>query len=359
MWYMFKAKAWIALLMAVCMILPGCGEQEQNDSIISEELIVPEQMEYETTEVSYGSMFNFSTGRGQVEYTHSRKLSWDIANCVIGTVFVSKGANVKQGDPLVSFVGRENTTALESRKLALSQREMEVAETKNNKLAAIDEATLSAQELTSYERIVADQEILKLQIDYEQYVYETGIELSKLRSELAELEYAAEERVLTAPFDGQVEFLTDLVSGSAVTAGKDLIELFSYEEFIILVDDSSIRYNMEVSIDMMGGTYEGRVISAGNILPSSVSDNKVRIKLEGEATNSRITGRVAYTVYPSRVQDVLQVNRDFINFEETKRFVYILDGDVIRKRYITVGLTNRKAYWILDGLDEGQTLVIS
>jgi len=56
---------------------------------------------------------------------------------------------------------------------------------------------------------------------------------------------------------------------------------------------------------------------------------------------------------------VLQVNRDFINFEETKRFVYILDGDVIRKRYITVGLTNRKAYWILDGLDEGQTLVIS
>ena len=212
MWYMFKVKAWIALLMAVCMILPGCGEQEQNDSIISEELIVPEQMEYETTEVSYGSMFNFSTGRGQVEYTHSRKLSWDIANCVIGTVFVSKGANVKQGDPLVSFVGRENTTALESRKLALSQREMEVAETKNNKLAAIDEATLSAQELTSYERIVADQEILKLQIDYEQYVYETGIELSKLRSELAELEYAAEERVLTAPFDGQVEFLTDLVS---------------------------------------------------------------------------------------------------------------------------------------------------
>ena len=356
---MFRLKAMTALLLALCMFLPGCGQQEQDDSIISEELIVPEKAEYETTEVSVGSLSSFSTTRGQVEYTKSRKLSWDIPNCVVGTVFVSKGANVKQGDPLVSFIGKENGTALESRRLALSQREMEVAEMKNSKLAAIDDARLAAQELSSYERTVADQKILKLQIDYEQYLYETGIELAELREELAELEYTSEERILTAPFDGEVEFLVDLVTGNSVTAGKYLIELFSYEEFIVTINDASIRYNMEVSVDMIGGSYSGRVITAGNILPSSVSDSTVRVKVDGELAGKRITGRVACTVYPARVQGVLQVNEDFINFEETQRYVNILDGDVIRKRYITVGLTNRKAYWIIDGLEEGQILVKS
>ena len=354
---MFRLKATVALIMALCLFLPACQQQEPGDSIISEELIVPEQAEYETTEVSIGSLSSFSTGRGKVEYTESRKLSWDVPNCVIGTVFVSKGANVKQGDRLVSFVGKENSTALEARRLALSQREMEVAEAKNAMLSAIDEARLEAQELTSYERIVADQQIVKLQVDYEQYLYETDIELTALRKELAELEYAAEERFLTAPFDGEVSFLVDLVAGDSVTVGKNLIELYSYEEFFVIIDDSSIRYNMEVSIDMVGGSYTGRVVSAGNIMPSSVSDSKVRVKLDEDMAGKRITGSVRYTIYPARVQQVLQVNQDFINFEETKRYVNILDGDVIRKRYITVGLTNRKAYWILDGLEEGQILV--
>ena len=47
---MFRLKAMTALLLALCMFLPGCGQQEQDDSLISEELIVPEKVEYETTE---------------------------------------------------------------------------------------------------------------------------------------------------------------------------------------------------------------------------------------------------------------------------------------------------------------------
>lgn len=356
---MCKVKALIAAALAVCLFLPGCQIQQQgNNSLIDEDLIVPEVIEYETFEVSTGSLSSFTNGRGNVEYVKSRKLSWDVANCVVNKVYVTDGSNVKQGQPMISFIGTENSTALEARRLELSQFEMEIAEQKTNMLTAIDEARLAAQELTSYERTVADLQVQKLQLDYDKYVYETDIELKELRQTLAEMEFAAEEKVLEAPFDGEVKLLSKKASGDTVAAGEELIELFSYEEFIlILADDGSLRYNMDVTIDMMGGTYSGRVITAGNILPSFVSDQTVRVKINEHIDAKRITGPIRYTAYPQRVQDVLQVQENFIVHQGTSKYVQVLDGDVIRKRYITVGLTNRKAFWILDGLTEGQILI--
>ena len=289
---MFRLKAMIALLLALCLFLPACQKQEGDNSLIPDELIVPEKGEYKTSEVSVGSLSSFSTGRAKVEYVNSRKLSWSVSNCVISKVFVSNGANVKQGDSLISFIGKENSTALEARRLALSQREMEVAETKNSKLAAIDEARMQAQDLTSYERIIADQQILKLQIDYEQYLYETDIELEDMRKELADLEFSAEEKIMTAPFDGEVKFLAELIPGNAVTAGKELVELFSYEEFILVIEDTSVRYNMEVFVDMAGGNYTGRIITAPNVLPAAVSDSTVRIKINEDLEAKQILGRI-------------------------------------------------------------------
>ena len=120
---MCKVKALIAAALAVCLFLPGCQTQQQeNNSLIDEDLIVPEKPKYETFHVEAGSMSNFTTGRANVEYIKSRELSWNVANCVIGTVYVANGTNVKQGEPLFSFVGKENSTALEARRLELSHK---------------------------------------------------------------------------------------------------------------------------------------------------------------------------------------------------------------------------------------------
>jgi len=355
---MFRLKAWIAVVLIVCLILPACGRQEQTDSLISEELIVPEKTEYKTFTVTRGSLFNFTTGRASLEYLNSRELTWEVANSFFGQTLVEDGAAVKRGDVLMTFYSQVNQMELDAQRLQLIQRKQEVYDAKTAKRAAINEVKEAAKELTSYERKIADLEVEILQLDYDKYVYETDIEIAEKEAEIADMEKSMEAKELVAPFDGRVEILSNMVAGQQVDTSKKLIKLYSFENyFIVAGDEQDLRYNMEVFVDIGGDqTCSGRVITAENVLPSGLS-SKVRIVLDEYIEATNISKRPMLTAYPERIGDVVQIDSDYIVFDGTKRFVYILDGDVVRKRYIAVGMTNRKAYWVLNGLSEGQTII--
>ena len=52
------------------------------------------------------------------------------------------------------------------------------------------------------------------------------------------------------------------------------------------------------------------------------------------------------------------MNRSAIKKDESRRYVYILDGETVKKRYVVEGENNMSTTWILDGLTEGQTLIL-
>ena len=44
--------------------------------------------------------------------------------------------------------------------------------------------------------------------------------------------------------------------------------------------------------------------------------------------------------------------------EEQKSFVYVVNGDSVKKKYITIGLQNDSVVQVTDGLQEGEMVVV-
>ena len=54
---------------------------------------------------------------------------------------------------------------------------------------------------------------------------------------------------------------------------------------------------------------------------------------------------------------MLLVDWRAVDSENGKSYVYVLEDDMVQKRYVAPGLNNREKVWILDGLHEGQTVI--
>jgi hypothetical protein len=68
---------------------------------------------------------------------------------------------------------------------------------------------------------------------------------------------------------------------------------------------------------------------------------------------------VNFSVNAEEVTDAILVDRKLLTQESGKFAVNILEDDMVKKRYVTVASNNLQTYWILDGLTEGQTLVVN
>ena len=70
-----------------------------------------------------------------------------------------------------------------------------------------------------------------------------------------------------------------------------------------------------------------------------------------------LEGNLQYQFNVEELQDVLLVDWRAVDSENGKSYVYVLEDDMVQKRYVAPGLNNREKVWILDGLHEGQTVI--
>ena len=59
------------------------------------------------------------------------------------------------------------------------------------------------------------------------------------------------------------------------------------------------------------------------------------------------------------VKQVVMVDRSAVHKDDNGSYVYILNDGILQKRYVLCGLSNVDHVWIIDGLTEGQTLVLN
>ena len=72
---------------------------------------------------------------------------------------------------------------------------------------------------------------------------------------------------------------------------------------------------------------------------------------------NELTGTLKYQYNAEELRDVLLVDWSAVEAEKGKSYVYVLEDDMVQKRYVVPGLNNREKMWILDGLREGQTVI--
>lgn len=368
---MLKNKIQTSLFLAataVCLCLTGCGAQEE-EVVLETTMLAPEKVNYNTTPAELSEYVMTSTGSVSMEFPTPVELCWETSGTTMKEILVEKGQEVQAGDVLMTFEVEADEIKLEEMQLQLLRKKEDYTRKKDEKEVELEKAKTKAEEITdSYAYRIAVLNVEKQQIAYEKYVYETEKAIKVLEEQIEEYVALISNNKLVAPFDGMIASISYASEGDDIEVGERLISMYRTDEILLKVKsaDGKLRYNMEVNIKLEGQTsgngYTGHVISAPNILPASVDQDYALISLEEELPMRMMMfgmSKLEFTAEYQKLEDVLLVNKNALNKEDGKDYVYILEDGAIHKRFVTVGMSTKTQAWILDGLSAGQQIVIN
>lgn len=357
-------------LKAMCLIgtfvmcLTGCGKEQEKPMASMEVLLTSDEANYKTVQTRMGDYQKVSTGNASAIYLVHSNLYWEYSEACFTECLVKPRQKVKQGDELMRFETEEDRLQLETLRIQLDRKKDAFEEEKAKMLEELHAAKEKAKELKKEDLTIAQLKIEKQQARYEQFLYEHDKEVRRIEQQIAELKEEGKANVLTAPYDGVIEDVAGLYEGDQVYNGQWLVKMYSTDRLLLKADRAAdkLRYNMDVMVETGKGdtlkTYQGKVIAAPNILPLSLSQDMILIELDGEIEEAQLKAGFRFQGISEDVQEILMVERSAIQQEDGKEYVYVLDGDMIQKRYVETALSASDAVWILDGLEEGQTLIV-
>lgn len=358
-----------ALCMVFALFAAGCSQKQETSGDFKEGFLTPEKTNYKTVKVQMSGYERVRTGTANAIFPLQFELCWEEDGTYYQEAAVTVGQAVKEGDPLVYFRREEDRIALETLKLQLKRKQESCAAEDARRLAAIAAAqenrnTLQEQGATAYELEKARLNGEKLQVEYEQFLYTSGKELARLEEQLTEMEQAAQRNVLLAPHDGVIDSVTKLQTGDKVARGQVLITMHATDKVLLKAERSSenLRYNTDVIIRIGNidspSIYTGKVIVAPNILPTGVSQDMTLIEVDQEIAEKDLKKVIKYEGTVEALSNVLVVDQRAVQREDGKFYVRILDGDTVQKRYVAAVKVNTEKMWILDGLSDGQLLIV-
>ena len=346
------------------------GLAEGDEIYVSEEIKVNEDADYTTVTVEMGEYRNLRQGEVKYYYPVAEELAWTGVEAHCTEIKVAAGDRVKKGDILMVFDLEANEVELEELTLKKKRTQESAWEeiTKRQKAIEKEEEHRKlriSQGVTKEELRILTLQLEQTKISYEQFLYELEKELNALQRQIEKLQEQTGTPYLAAPFDGVIEGIAPLNIGDRMPTGVPVIRMYSEDAFYLMVENgiSDLRYNMEVTVstgrDDRLMTYHGTIVSSPDILPSTISSEVAVIKLTDASVKAG--NFVGYTIFqccPKCLANVLIADKDAIKTEDGKSYAYILENGLIKKRYLTVGMRNTTTVWILDGLSEGQTLIV-
>ena len=104
--------------------------------------------------------------------------------------------------------------------------------------------------------------------------------------------------------------------------------------------------------------YTGRVVASPNILPHSLSQKSILVQLDENVASGDLANTLRFSADTEIVQNILVAPRGAFDSEEGRSFVYVLENGIAQKKYVVSQSNNTGTVWILEGLSQGQTLII-
>ena len=367
---MLKTKKYrlLSLVILVGMLLSACSAQDTNAGLLADTMIRPEAANYETATVNTGDYQAEATGIASAVYMVEHALSYKSSGAKYKETLVAVGTRVAAGDTLMTFEVQDIQSEKEALDLQLRRKQEDFSAAKEAKQAAINAETAQAASLTSYARQISQLKTQKLQAEYDLFVYNTEREIEKLQQQIKDINTRLNDRKLVAPFDGIVSYVFFGTPGDNVTVNKTLVKLYSTDTMLLQVKKgaSDLRYNMPITLQYGKGDnakrFTGRVVAAGNVMPEGLEQTQTLIQLDQEIDDAIVNSArgltVQFTAVTTDVRQIPIADKKALHSVNKETFVYVLDNDIVRKRYVTVQKTAGDTIWILDGVSEGQDLIL-
>jgi HlyD family secretion protein len=278
---------------------------------------------------------------------------------IVKRLFVEIGSVVKKGDPLA-----EIESSGYKAKVALSEAQKLTAET-DKKFAGI--------ELKRYTELIQSGGVSQQQLETIQKSYELAS--ARLMQTIADLDYALLQLGYTkilSPIDG-------VVSSVATQEGETVTANFASPTFLTIIDLNrlevwayvdetdigriEIGQEVKFSVDTYPGTeFTGNVQS---IYPRAEIQNDVVNyitvinvnKHEGKILRPEMTA--ATRIIFSKKENLLTVPKNSTKNENGKSFIYLSNNGRLEKRFIEIGISDKKHCEVISGLKVGDRVITS
>jgi HlyD family secretion protein len=194
-----------------------------------------------------------------------------------------------------------------------------------------------------------------------------ALQVEHARASVRDLEERLESAHGTAPFDGTLYSLP-IQAGDFVKAGDLLAELADLRKVRIraFVDEPELgQIDVNQSVEILWDAHPDRIWTGRTeMLPKQVVTRGTRSvgELLCSVTNDRLdllpNTTVDVRIHISERPGALVVPRGAVFIEGDKRYVFRVEDDRLRRRFVKVGIANPTKVEVLSGLGEGDVVAL-
>ena len=357
---MSRNKRLAALLIALTLTGPAASASE----LIAPEKIVADEVKYTTCTVTRTELVKSISMSASEYYPLIVTVNYKGDPAVYAETLVKRGQEVKAGDPLLRVTVQYDAVQMAELELALRRAEEAYEAGVESRQEAIDalERAFSA-ETDEYQRRVDALRLKKEKLALEQFIYQQEYALEDRHRQIDELNTRHEDSVVYAPMDGVVSDLTYFREGDRLYKGSVICQISSQDVMLLAARDGRLRYGMKVEIET-GVNKErshltGRVVAASDCLENVVSEYAL-VEIDPQVDINAIKWRATKVFADAvRLENVMIVDRKAVSLNGGNYIVTKLTPDgVTQKRFINQGMMTTGGIWVLQGLEEGDVVII-
>ena len=368
-----RTRRGMALALALGMLtLSACGNTSVSNGEVhilktgSENGGEERETVYETTTAQLGVYEKTANFDGSLYYPVTTAVTYSGETAMLVEWLVEDNAEVKKGDPLATIQIDYDTVQLKEMELNLERMKTDYdwqLISMKDSLEALKSNWVAAEKGSTAKKR-AELEYQKAEKNLELYRMSATGSMDALSAQIAAFKERIQVTTIVAKTDGIVRGRAYIKNGEILPQNQTLMEIYDPSVVWMRVSDNTgeLRYNMEVTIETGNNrkrtTLYGKVVSADNILPDSLRKGYAYVELLDlpERVNWQNTQIKAKTI---EIDQVLMVDRKAVESADGSYFVYLVEDGVLHKRQIMRGGQVVAGCWVLQGLEEGQKVVIS
>ena len=214
-----------------------------------------------------------------------------------------------------------------------------------------------------YKLAKSNLELTKLRINPEN-IAATEAQVKQAQAAYDVVKAQLDNTVITSPISGTVAVSNVKVGEIAgSTIGMSIVNLDSAEVEIGVTEDvvNKIKVGQEVKVNVKAATDKTLKGIVASIAPvTNVKTQNYPVKIEISNDDRVLKGGMFAEIRLSidKAENVLAVPISSIVDDQGKKVVYVVEGDVAKKRQISIGFSSEKNAQVIEGLKENDAVVV-
>ena len=323
-------------LTAGSLFISGCNFLPEEEAVLAPPLMEPATIEYRNTPVERGDLLLQSRMSGVFAPEVQQALSFERQGGRLKDIHVRLGEAVEEGQLLME---------LESDPLESQIRLQEIE---------VEKANLNIEQLQAGG---ADR--------YARRRAELDLEQQEIR--LEDLNIQLEASRIFAPFDGEITYLPSVSIGDYVNAYQIMARVADISKMILVTTSdqaSNLPIGVNVDVEYENQQLVGEVVANPSTLfndPDERLHQAAIISIDDDILPEDVSlgSSVRITYIEEERLNVLVLPRNRINLMSGRRYVNVLEDGVRVEKDVEVGLMTDTEAEIINGLEEGDLVIIN